>query len=1201
MTVTVFNAHTGRSAHTDAERFLSLSEVKDWVAENHAVPSEQQILMTARGTQLRMAQIAGETELFVFDRGLLAAAGAALAPSQSPLIPLDVRPFPPSTSQVATAEDYAGLFRARIEWARGLAQRGEALANMLGHTLDEIRVIRRSVDVAMTHLGHHLAMNERLFNDVLEAAVQVAQTYTGTAWKASLARLERLEVAAAVGGGRLADWVDRPAVRTADRDVEARHRNIQERVRDVKAVYDGVAHDVQGLRYDFAAWKDGEDRRLDGLDRAPAVFEDLQAIVAKLAKDGDYVAGLPGTPTSLRSIVRMASVHQKEYLPSVAASLAELWELNRSAQTCRADVQQASLRQLHTISLVQSQASPVRPDLQSIEAELAECRSSLDVLCQMDNLPGLYGAYLVECVRRREWAQQVKALTGDAAEEFASWRDDEERRRAKWRKRLGGGLAGMKDFARETVGGADASRIARSGVLEVEMNLVGDDDATPPVGRDDVLDYVAALRRLPGCEGVGQTVADQLKDVDQRRGRRERLFKSTLAADAEPKPAPPPDPGLAAENRRLEDQVKSYVSRVRKLEDLLHRQYRAAGAGYAYDVFSPGSPHLVRSPGGSPGAPGGFSGGLPSAAGLSAHFAAAAGAGGDRDRAQLAHEVSDLKTEVARLREMLDEERLATRRLRQKVEDGERDVTEIETIKEDLLANLAAQEGEFITERKQLLSEISALRAKVDALEEEGQVLEEREEVCEGRVADLAAERESALLALESRTDELLSMKETVHRVAELWGVPVAVPDDPAPADRDDRSVASSVADVDLDRFEEAMAAHRRAADAADARARAEYERGRADAAAAAGHAAERADARVLRTRALTQKVYTAYRRSRQLMDALGIVSEGGRMAFRKTKASIYKTTPDTSADTADVSAGSVQDVNVLYWMDAEDDEAEAEAYDRFLAAVAFDYDAFGQVVQDRVRDTEHVARKWKQAARVYKGKAAAAAEESANKIAFRSFAPGDLALFLPTRTQPSDGGPALAQPWAAFNVGAPHYFLRERPEHELESRDWILGRIRATETRVAAAAAADAVINENPFELPAGVRWYLLDAGEYGTPFEGRRGGREERAEGRLEESPEGGEAQGGRAESPAGAPHGVRLEESPAGAPHDVRLEEAPAGAPHGVRLEEAPAGAPHSVRLDPDGAGPPGSPHGARPGVPAPSAPAAPPSTAPAAPTA
>ena len=175
-----------------------------------------------------------------------------------------------------------------------------------------------------------------------------------------------------------------------------------------------------------------------------------------------------------------------------------------------------------------------------------------------------------------------------------------------------------------------------------------------------------------------------------------------------------------------------------------------------------------------------------------------------------------------------------------------------------------------------------------------------------------------------------------------------------------------------------------------------------------------------------------------------------------------------------------------LHWAMAEDAEREHRDYEDFIhESRAFDMEAFSEAVMKRVKDTEHIARKWQREAKSYREKFHRVQLEAQQKIAFRSFKEGDLALFLPTRNQ------APKKSWAAFNVGAPHYFLREQEHHKLKSRDWLLARISTVEDRVVdlskqidgqATGKSDdgnSVEDENPFGLSDGLRWYYLDASE--------------------------------------------------------------------------------------------------------------------------
>ena len=186
-------------------------------------------------------------------------------------------------------------------------------------------------------------------------------------------------------------------------------------------------------------------------------------------------------------------------------------------------------------------------------------------------------------------------------------------------------------------------------------------------------------------------------------------------------------------------------------------------------------------------------------------------------------------------------------------------------------------------------------------------------------------------------------------------------------------------------------------------------------------------------------------------------------------------------------------DTDVLRWTRTDDLGEEARRFDNYIRDIAsFNMDVFSEAIIKRIKETEHTARKWQREARAYRDKSHRAQNEAHEKIAFRTFKEGDLALFLPTRNQ-------ATRPWAAFNVGAPHYFLREQDSHKLRSRDWLLARISKVDERLVdlsnsingvqsasdrrsigeASDGGASIDDENPFELSDGLRWYLLDAAE--------------------------------------------------------------------------------------------------------------------------
>jgi autophagy-related protein 11 len=270
-----------------------------------------------------------------------------------------------------------------------------------------------------------------------------------------------------------------------------------------------------------------------------------------------------------------------------------------------------------------------------------------------------------------------------------------------------------------------------------------------------------------------------------------------------------------------------------------------------------------------------------------------------------------------------------------------------------------------------------------------------------------------------------------------------------------------------------------------------------------------RLEARTERAKDLTQRLYSQNDRLCRLLERLGfsVSREGDGMVIRKVPRSerSQNSTNDLSETATLTSAlrksGTLNsrvladsaDLELLYWMKAGTDTEESAKYKGFLSALgSFDTDAFSETVYKRVKDIQQIATRLQKDARAYREKAHTLHKDSHDKIAFKSFKEGDLALFLPTRNQ--KGGA-----WAAFNVGCPHYFLREQEGHRLRNREWLVARISKIQERVVdlskslssttakdsgsvVAHDADSFNDDeydNPFDLSDGLRWYLIDAAE--------------------------------------------------------------------------------------------------------------------------
>lgn len=161
-------------------------------------------------------------------------------------------------------------------------------------------------------------------------------------------------------------------------------------------------------------------------------------------------------------------------------------------------------------------------------------------------------------------------MTADSSslvEEIATYKEEESRRRKKWDKDMNGTV----DL--ESLDGM---------ALGIEVNVQAQKQKWPKVSRDDITDYIQRLKELDGVDEAFKELEELVKTLDapsKQQARRAKAFKNgsvheaaygrtslLLRGDDEVMLA------IRSEKSKVEDKLKSAESRVRKLEDLLHRQ-----------------------------------------------------------------------------------------------------------------------------------------------------------------------------------------------------------------------------------------------------------------------------------------------------------------------------------------------------------------------------------------------------------------------------------------------------------------------------------------------------------------------------------------------------------------------------------------------------------------------------------------------------
>ncbi|KAH0560001.1 hypothetical protein GP486_003484 [Trichoglossum hirsutum] len=1229
--------------------------------------------MTARGKQVKFQTLLADNEIFVYDRVFISPPSsvhkkpssrqATIPPAFSPKAPPDI------LASQTDLQAWQNLFLSRKSWALDLASKCASMSESVRKQYEEAAIIERAVGVAIANLETHVRSLEQRHaeakawaGDVLkEQQIVIAGSDVALARLASIPVKETLlqfivdrtsdarpstpQQRTAGKGPTLADFVDADDVKRAGSSSRDITQNFAGRVAELGEVIEKIISSSQELADRVKG--DGVGSASENSEESKRLLEDIEVVVKKVSSDYEHVLGLANSPKSVSQASKMALLHTRNYLPSLSESSVEMGKILRLAVEQRNLAAISAEQHLQAVSTVESMLASVNPQLSGLDIG-TEGVEAFDLLSLVSRLPTAYGSLLVESVRRREWSEKIKADSSTLAEELAILKDEEERRRKKWQRNIGNlvSLDTVDDKA-----------------LRVEVNLQGEGQPGPHITRQDVDDFIKAIRGLEGMDGVVKEMTLLIKDLDRptrHQSRRAKAFKMGSVHEAALGRSSLLLRGdddlvrsLKVEKSKLEDKLKGSESRVRKLEDLLHRQshINRNSSGNAFQISNShgqqGTSPVVQNSS------------LPSPRPEDA-LSRRSSISSRRFSVNQSPEEKALAQRIVTLEMELTNEREHTAGLQREAvtrKETEKDIRarieEANSTKEDLMANLEAQQQEFVGERKLLEDEIARHKARTEEVEDElDRVLGSRDNEKAGvnqRIQALEAELEKTrgkaaeevdklrqqvnhhremADGLEKSASQAKTEKKMFHDIVKRLELQLQKgqeaqsehvkalraahlqlsPNEVAPEDlttlvegieilaekstnhsrglenhlaiahADTSSLQDTVgglekellnakdklgseemesftlreavseekaktsalrAELEDERLElsrlrakladgetGSFALRERLAEEEGKVARLVEELGVAKAKsksleeelesvhgklthmhAASEGAASRLGARTIRAKDLTQRLYAQNDRLSRLLESLGfaITHRDDSMIIQKiprtTSASATDLDPSSSLGRSVSGAVPLRktledsgDLELLYWMHAEDSDTESEKFEAFISKISkFDLDAFSEAITKRVKETEHMARKWQKEARAYRDKSHRTQLEAHDKIAFRSFKEGDLALFLPTRNQ-------ATRPWAAFNVGAPHYFLREQDSHKLRTREWLLARISKVQERVVdlskcmsgiQPAAGDrrsigessdggaSFEDENPFELSDGLRWYLLDAAE--------------------------------------------------------------------------------------------------------------------------
>ncbi|KAI2463286.1 hypothetical protein F4781DRAFT_426489 [Annulohypoxylon bovei var. microspora] len=742
----VLIAHTGQRLQVDISQLSSLDDFKGWVARQSSIPVQNIVALTSQGKTVKIQTIQSEREVYVYDIRITQASSPGASNTLISELPVPKRyaisQAPNSIDNSHSLQSWQDLFKRRRDWALMVVEDCRSMTDVAQERYSEIDVMLKCLDAAVANLDTAVKPIYPKHSELKKWATPTQDEYANLAsnWEhyLELARdiaispdMVRFMTGQDVRRSRqatLEDLIDPEPTRKAGKLAATSLRKFNGKISELDKIVEKMFGGSEELFQEFNKLLDRS--VMQHSNDCTQLLEDIEAVTRKV--DTDYQTTLSYTNQSkdVPQASKTAVNHTKQLLPSIQNRASEMDEMIRYATQARNEIAASSLVFMRRIAEITSLHHSVKTQISAINQGEEEM-TTFDYLRLIQQLPYMYASFVAEAVRRREWSEKVKVDSSTLLNEMAIFQDEELKRRKKWHKMVGSTYGPEK---------------SESSVLGFEVNLRGDDESWPQMTKQELDDFLTVLRRHNADAGVLGDITklmNELTNPTKQQSKRLKAFKNGSVHEAALGRSGLLIRGdddllrsLQGDKSKLEGKLRTAESRVRRLEDLLHRQTQVSRPSPLGNLFQPQQNDSTGSV-------------------KTTHTS------NDRRRSialesneALFHRIAQLEGDLNAQKE---QSAILEKEANTNVEHMKGRIDEANSTKQDLLGNMEALKREFMEERRSLEDEIKALKAHIedteDQIEHFGESRENEKITYDEKLHSLEAEVER--LAKEKRDDAL--------------------------------------------------------------------------------------------------------------------------------------------------------------------------------------------------------------------------------------------------------------------------------------------------------------------------------------------------------------------------------------------------------------------------------------------------------------
>ncbi|QLQ78900.1 hypothetical protein HG537_0B02480 [Torulaspora globosa] len=584
----LINAITGEKITTDIKYFMSLDEFRGFISQKWNISQEQLLILLPFGNKLKNSAFKecvrtslSETEFYIYDRRLFSImnepvsgqpAGLAersavlvedlmkngipkeetslLKPINSPLTDTDIK-IENLTSRVITS-----LLTTNLGWLSALEIDVHYFKVLIAKYVEQISEILKCLSICEQYLKLYCYDVEKLYNSNVEFLNQLSQNSQSCKWRSCyndvLTRLNGSE-------GPLSQYVDLQRLEENEKDLKSLDKAVNGKLKKVKIELDTnanfrvkVSDGIQSIQKDF----DPETMK-DRLERT--MLEKFDELVGEVRDRSREILDhdLSDSPEAFVDEIRLFLLKVKNETSSRLFTIAQALFAQIERVLERKSALQARAVLLYgQIAYVQMETIGIKRNL------LTECGKDLNryqekelQFAQVEDIPLIYGLFLIERYRRESWSFQLFSQTKATAHEFKQAKEKEINYQAEWVRNFGTTASlfcsDLNNISE--IGNLDAFKIIDefNGQIIPEKQLSAVQTSLNETLK--IIDgYIGQLAQVGVSKNVSEIILQTLSET--------KNYQLSILRTQE----------LPEKSAFVKDQVNGYRARIKILESLLH-------------------------------------------------------------------------------------------------------------------------------------------------------------------------------------------------------------------------------------------------------------------------------------------------------------------------------------------------------------------------------------------------------------------------------------------------------------------------------------------------------------------------------------------------------------------------------------------------------------------------------------------------------